>query len=381
MHTTKYISVPLFCVRHQKIGGVESAVYNLVRGLASVGARLHIALGSEEFLSPEFTAWLGVSGSKVSRSHFRSVGIGTKYRFLEETRFALWARQRNNWIVWPNYFLPLGAVGGKAQNAVIIHDLQHRVFPQFYSSQRRRWLDACYQRAMLRADKLLFISQHELDLSLDIYGGAHAQRSSVIGNAIDWSRFSRKSEAGIHHCVPSGRYILTVCHQFPHKNVPVLIRAFAEIAIRHSDLRLCLVGTPSEAVLTTLHEPSVAAVRQRIEFTGFVSDEHLGELYRNASLFVLPSLYEGFGMPAIEAIAHRVPTLVSDGGALPEVTAGYARIGSASFTVAQWAETIEQALESPEEMKPDDAARAAVMNKYAPEIVAKRLLGVLDIDG
>jgi glycosyltransferase involved in cell wall biosynthesis len=111
-------------------------------------------------------------------------------------------------------------------------------------------------------------------------------------------------------------YLLYVGHGYPHKNLRSLIDALAIARRECPDLQLVLVGRP-DSFYESLRE--YATARSGVVFPGFVADGTLGALYRHASLFVLPSFSEGFGLPALEAMAHGTPVLSSRATCLPEV--------------------------------------------------------------
>jgi glycosyltransferase involved in cell wall biosynthesis len=116
------------------------------------------------------------------------------------------------------------------------------------------------------------------------------------------------------------------------------------------------------------------AVQSRVSFLGFVSDERLGELYRRAKLFISPSRYEGFGMPAVEAMGCGVETLLNDVAAVREVTRGLANYMPPKASAPDWTDAISLLLSHPTE--PSTLARIAVQIKerYSPMRVAQRLM-------
>jgi glycosyltransferase involved in cell wall biosynthesis len=118
------------------------------------------------------------------------------------------------------------------------------------------------------------------------------------------------------------RYLLYVGNRHAHKNVDVLFRAFVELTSRHGDLRLVLVGAylPDEA--GRLRELGIADKTVRLR----VSDRQLPWLYHQARAFVFPSLYEGFGLPVVEAMAAGCPVAVADTAALLELVADSATV-------------------------------------------------------
>ena len=120
---------------------------------------------------------------------------------------------------------------------------------------------------------------------------------------------------------PESRYVLYVGGLSPHKNLPVLIEAYRRLhgEREFSDLRLLLVGDYSGDVFLSAYDELRATVERgglvgRVHFTGFVPDEALVDLYNRAELLVLPSIEEGFGLPALEAVACGTPVVVSETG-------------------------------------------------------------------
>jgi glycosyltransferase involved in cell wall biosynthesis len=153
----------------------------------------------------------------------------------------------------------------------------------------------------------------------------------------------------------SGEFILTVGTIEPRKNIPVLVKAFERLLARHSKTQLQLVIAGGDGWLSG---PSFEAIKSspaagQIVLTGYLDDAALRDLYSASRVFVYPSLYEGFGLPPIEAMACGAPVIVSDIPALVESTAGAARIAS-----AREPDELAQAMS---ELLHDDDKRAALI--------------------
>jgi glycosyltransferase involved in cell wall biosynthesis len=125
-----------------------------------------------------------------------------------------------------------------------------------------------------------------------------------------------------HGVAPGTRYVLYVGGLSPHKNLIRLIEAFGRAGL-DDGVRLILVGDLGDVFHTHVPElraaVSRAGLRERVHFTGFVPDDDLVYLYNRAEALAQPSLLEGFGLPAVEAMACGVPVVYSRAGSLPEV--------------------------------------------------------------
>ena len=176
-----------------------------------------------------------------------------------------------------------------------------------------------------------------------------------------------------------GRFFLYVGGLSPHKNLLRLVEAFAMAA--PPDVKLVLVGDLSDVFHT--HVPQIRAaiarhaLQERVILAGFVPDEDLAYLYTSAYALILPSLLEGFGLPAVEAMACGTPVVSSRAGSLPEVV-GDAGAYFEATDVASIAGAIRMILGSPSHR--DHLARLALERSalFTWEESARRLVACFD---
>ena len=114
-------------------------------------------------------------------------------------------------------------------------------------------------------------------------------------------------------------YVLFVGTIQPRKNLPVLIEAFAEFVKKNKDFKLIIVGKKGWLYKNIFQKIKNMKLGKRIIFTGHVSDQQLALFYKNAFCFVLPSFYEGFGIPVLEAMNYNCPTIISSSSSLKEI--------------------------------------------------------------
>jgi len=217
------------------------------------------------------------------------------------------------------YVAPLAARG---PHVVSIHDLNYLGHQGRRTAAGRRAFGFFVEQTVRRASQVITISEFsrgEIIRNLDV----DEDKVSVIHLAGKETNGTRStSRPSIHSTLPTP-YVMAFSSLSAHKNIARLIAAFGMISHRvpHS---LVLVG----------HLPENPAIRgeiekagsDRVKFTGYLPDEEVESLMQNASLFAFPSLYEGFGMPILDAQHAGVPVACSDAAALPEVAGEGARL-------------------------------------------------------
>jgi glycosyltransferase involved in cell wall biosynthesis len=185
--------------------------------------------------------------------------------------------------------------------ATSILDLQHELFPEFFSRAERAYRRVAYRAAVRESRLVIAISEHVKETIVERLG-VPPERVRAIHLGIDLERLRPGDE-------PREPFLLYPANGWPHKNHSRLLEAFALLRRERPELRLVLTGSGLERL------PAADGV----EIRGHVPGEELLRLYRTASALVFPSLYEGFGLPPLEAMASGCPVASSDAGALPEV--------------------------------------------------------------
>jgi glycosyltransferase involved in cell wall biosynthesis len=303
----------------------------------------------------------------------------SRSRFVGEQRACFDPDLVADAILFPNYFVPpfvpkrLGRVVG------VLHDLQYRHFRANFSQTKRLWLRMSHNLMVRRADRLVVISEFVRNDVLHFLGDRWADKLAVIHNPISWDRFASPE---LHP--PLDRpYILSVAAQYAHKNLDVLITAFARVAARHPDVMLVLCGQDFNALRgvsgtrqTIAAMAAALGIGARVHVTGYVDDIALGNWYRHAMLFAFPSIFEGFGMPPVEALGFGLPTIVANRTSLPEVTLGLARLVDDARDSDAWAEALDSALSDIEALRPTEAQIAGLRAHYAPARIAQAYLSV-----
>ena len=259
----------------------------------------------------------------------------------------------------PHYVLPIRC---PSRAVVTIHDCIHLRFPQ-YLPNRLAYTYAKYMigHALRTSVRVLTVSEASRNDILHFFPKANAARISVIPNAIDESLLVVPTEEEMDRVKERyqirGRFVLFVGNIKPHKNLERLVSAFALLKKRpgHEDLRLIIIGEESGGYTSVRRIVETAGIRQDVRFFGFVPDPTLAALYRLADVFAFPSLYEGFGLPPLEAMACGTPVVTSRTSSLPEV------VGDAAVLVDP--ESVEDIASGIARVLEDDALRKVLIER------------------
>jgi glycosyltransferase involved in cell wall biosynthesis len=190
-----------------------------------------------------------------------------------------------------------------------IHDLNHIDLEVNSSSLKRLYYRFVMRRACRRAARVLTVSEFSRSRIIE-WSGVDPSKVVNVGNGV-----SPDFSMSVTPYSPGFEYLLCVGNRKGHKNEIRLLKAFACAAIDAS-IRLLFTGSSTEELLELATKLGVS---ERVVFLGRIEDSMLPKIYRGATALVFPSLYEGFGLPVLEAMACGTPVITSDVTAMPEV--------------------------------------------------------------
>jgi glycosyltransferase involved in cell wall biosynthesis len=294
--------------------GIGTYIRNLLRQLARIDHETEYVLLCGE-------ADLGVAAQLGP--NFRSVLEPSPNYSIREQIHVPWVlrRERPDLYHAPHYVLPAAI---NCHSVVTIHDCIHLMFPQYLPNR----MAYAYARAQMwtaahRSDCILTVSDASKRDILHLFN-IPPEKIVVVYNAID-AHFSLtpppdavarvRERYQLDH-----RFVLYVGNIKPHKNLVRLIEAFSELRARElEDVKLLIIGDEISKLPALRHAVHRHKLHKHVRFLGYVPDDQLAVLYRLAAVFVFPSLYEGFGLPPLEAMASGTPVVVSNVSSLPEV--------------------------------------------------------------
>jgi len=219
----------------------------------------------------------------------------------------------------------------------LIHDVAFARHPEHFSAYRRSYMNLTMPASMRWSDGLVVVSRFTRDEVVDLYR-IPPERITIALNGVDATL--------VHPSAPplvDPPYFLAAGVLDPRKNLVTVVRAYRELVARRPDVtaRLVIVGKAGRDAEPLRRMTEDLRRSGRIVLPGYVSDEHLAALLVRASAFVYPSVYEGFGLPPLEAMAAGVPTLVADIPVMREVV-GDAAVRIAATDVEAWSRALER---------------------------------------
>ena len=196
------------------------------------------------------------------------------------------------------------------RQALTIHDLSPLEHPEWFHASFARWYRLFLPILARRVRRVFTPSEYVREKVIRRFGITAVH---VTPNGVNHSLFHPDAKQ-TRFDLPR-KYILFVGTLEPRKNLSRLLQAWDEIRVEFREVWLIIVGVGGNVFKPI----QVSRYMEQVRFLGYVDDETLAGLYASALLFVLPSQDEGFGLPALEAMASGTPVMVSDGGALPEL--------------------------------------------------------------
>lgn len=265
-----------------------------------------------------------------------SAGDGPWGELLPAVTVPVHARERVQWVIGEQTLLPIAAararvelmhsmastapLWGRFRRVVTVHDLIYARFPEAHAGLRDKGMRVLVPGAVRRSHRVIADSRSTRE-DLHELLGVSRERVDVVPLGLGAVRRGAPSpERDVRRRFELGEraVLLTLSAKRPHKNLPALIGALARIAPEQRPL-LVLPGYPTAHERELRVRAEALGVAADVRFPAWVSNAELEGLWSIARAFVFPSLYEGFGLPVLEAMARGVPVACSNASSLPEV--------------------------------------------------------------
>lgn len=367
------IGIDLLWVRPGICGGTESFIRNLMEGFGSYDTKNEYVLFASEDNVESFRGYEAYSNMKilVMPVESRRQPVRILWENLHLDRRA--EKEGIDLMYIPVYSKPLSS--RKIPYVNMIHDIQAMHYPQYFGTLRRLFLKRSWRYDSRSSGEIVTISDYCLEDLKKYYPRAAEKMCRIyIPVKIQQSGLEAEALQG-KYAIQPGAYFYCVSSMLPHKNLDTLLQA---IALRKKEgkedcLVISGVGGNREAFQEALNRLQIT---ENVIDTGFVSDAERDLLYENCRLFLFPSIFEGFGMPVIEAMGRGKITITTRETCLEEVTQGRAVYVDRPLDAAEWAEKIKVSMEKPQ--VPEQRIREFSMEAYRMENVIGQYLKLFE---
>lgn len=360
------IAIDLLWLRPKKVGGTEAYIRNLLDGFMELEEDFDFTLLVSKDNESTFRKYEKDKRYHLLVADVKSEGIAGRiiWQNLHQNRFL----RKNGFkkCFEPVYCKPW--FNGGIEYLCVIHDLQAYHYPKYHPFHEVAYSRLCWRMDAWNAAGILAISNWVKKDIEEKYGRKDVR---VIYNPVLVKKEDVQDflELKNRYDIEQGQFFYTVSQMIPHKNLMTLINVIDKLVSMDVHLPKKLVisgvnGNSAEELKETIREKHL---EENIVLTGFVSDEERNTLYQNCHTFLFPSIFEGFGMPPIEAMLFGSRVVTTKCASIPEVTQGKAVYVDNPYDADEW---IDKILQTYPQEEPD-------FSVYAPEKISREYLQVL----
>ncbi len=346
MNNRLNMAVDLLWVKHNKIGGVESYIRNILDGLMSIedDYSIKLLLASDNFDS--FSMYSRDSRFELIKCDVNSMNVVNRIIWQNFNLGKLLKKIGVNVCFEPHNYVP--TLGVKNIKFVCtLHDLQLMHYPGNFSRKKRVWFKYNWKNTLKKSKRIVAIS-NDVRKDINYYFPGFDDKIKVIYNPIivDTNDVLSEGEVEKKFNIKNGEYYYTVSSLHPHKNLSTLLKVFNKIKTQNIDLphKLLISGIGGTAEGQFLDELQKLDLVDDVILTGFVDDTTRNSLYKGCKTFLFPSVFEGFGMPPIEAMVFNTPVITTRLSCLEEVTQGKANYVEDPYDEDEWIEIMKKPL-------------------------------------
>lgn len=212
------------------------------------------------------------------------------------------------------------ALSKDAKHVLLIHDLTFELFPELFTSKQRLWHHLLSAKEQCKKAAIIFTPSASTKRDLLEHFKIDQDKIQILTPGLSKIYFqAHASDVRKKYDLPE-KYFLFLGTLEPRKNVQAIIEAYERYTEKYkTDYHLVLAGASGWKNRYLLKKISSSKYYPKIHLIGYIMDKEKPELYRNASVFLYPSIYEGFGFPALEALSQGIPVITSNRSSLPEI--------------------------------------------------------------
>lgn len=359
------IAVDLLWLRPRQVGGTEFYIRNLLDGFRKLDEPFHLVLLVSRDNRDTFVHYTEDTRFTLLETNVVSANIAKRilWQFFCQNRFLRGHGIRQCFI--PVYCRPLFNGGITYVNT--IHDLQAAHYPEYHPfheiaySRLCWWLDVHFSKHIVAISDWVkedIVTRYHMkaDRITTIYNPITVDKKEVVS----FTALSKKYD------ISEKEYYYTVSQLIPHKNLDTLIEVMWQIKEQKIDLpcRLLISGVNGESRSILEHQIREKGLEHEVTLTGFVDNAERNALYRYSRAFLFPSVFEGFGMPPVEAMLFGTVVITTDRTCIPEVTQHKANYVKNPYDVQEWIRIMKDPADRIGEMEFDTYDQVKLTERY-----------------
>ena len=311
-----HIAIHASDLDHDRLDGTRVYLFNILKNFGKLDQNDFFSIYHQDEFNPQLIP-PSFSNYVVKKIPFPLLWTQTRFAFeiFRDAPDVLWM---------PVHNIPIYR-RKNLKVVVTIHDLAFKIFPDYFTKKDLTKLNKLSDMAIIASDHIIAVSYSTKNDILKFYPQINADKITVVYHGFDPELFQREISQEESEKVLSklktqnSKFILYVGAIQPRKNLEVLISAFERIKEKNPELKLVFAGAPAWKYQKTLDKIAASKFSDDIIVTGNLDFEKISILYQNAKMFVFPSLYEGFGIPVLEAMAAKTPVILARNSSLMEV--------------------------------------------------------------
>lgn len=359
-------------VRHKIVGGTESFTHNLLQGFMETNQDylMYIIVATDNV--QYFKKYETDSRIKLIEAPVKSASVSKRIIWQNISLSGLLKKNGIDICLEPVYAKPILNIY-RIKYTTVIHDLEALHYPENHSFITNLWLRINWKNTVRTSNQIICISNFVRQDILNTYNANGSNVTTIYDPiTIDVSEKCDFQVIEEKYGLKKKLYYYTVSKLNPHKNLITLVKVFGEIKRQQRDdipCKLVISGVNGGMENELKKVAAEYNLTDELILTGFVENDIRNCLYRYCKAFLFPSIFEGFGMPPVEAISSGVPVVTTNMVCIPEITQNKANYVEDPYSVSEWIEKIKGAKVSDSKF---DASR------YYPVNIANQYLTILD---
>jgi glycosyltransferase involved in cell wall biosynthesis len=332
------IAIDLTWLKPKKSGGLEFFAKNLIDGFLKLADQNEYVLLTAQDNDTYLKDYFGKDARVVYLTCQTNANAVAQHLWWQSTQeYSFLKKNGLDFCYFPVYEMPIYK-DKKIKCVTTIHDIQAQHYPEYFKKHELVWFHMAWQKVLNNSDKVVAITdytKHDLEKYYHSHGNIVTIYNPISMDPDQVADFNALAE---QYHLEENQYFYTVCSMHKHKNLITLLKVMKKIKEENIDLPKKLVisgvGGPNKEVFA--QQVKEIGIQEDVLLTAFVSNEERNSLIKHSNIFLFPSIFEGFGMPPVEAMMLGKKVLTTRKTSLQEVTMNQCNYVEDPFDVDEW---------------------------------------------